>query len=111
MAIKFLGNSSAGQPLAVGETRAVNLSGENLDIASGYEGDSIVYSVTMIDDTATVLPAGFLVTLKLNGADLVTDQDLNAGVYDGTGLLTIPFTVPAGEGSFTVTLNWAEQII
>ena len=112
MAIKFIGNGSLGQPFEVGETRTVDLSGENLSAASGYEGETITYTVTIIDNTTAKLPATFVATLKINGTDLITDQVFDAGVYNQTtGLLTLDFTVPSAVGSFTVSLVWAEQII
>ena len=112
MPIKFEAGTSPGTPYETGETRQVAVTAEGLSAVSGYEGDSITYTATVLDNTAAKLPASFVATLKMNGTALITDQVLDAGVYDqGTGLLTLIFTVPAAVGAFSVTLEWAEQTI
>jgi len=110
--IKYAAGSSTGTPYETGETRIVDVTAENLSAVSGYEGDSITYTATVLDSTVAKLPATFVATLKINGTDLITDQVFDAGVYDqGTGLLTLVFTVPVAVGVLAVTLNWAEQEI
>lgn len=112
MAIKYLGGTSTGTAYETGETRTVNVTAENLSAVSGYEDDIVTYTSTVLDNTAAKLPATFSGTLQVNGTELITAQVFDAGVYDqGTGALSLDFTVPAAVGSFTVTLDWAEQII
>jgi len=112
MPIKFLAGLSPGQSFETYETRTIDVTAENLTAPTGYVGDSVTYTATVLDSTIAKLPATFVATLKINGTDLIIDQVFDAGVYDqGTGLLTLIFTVPAAVGAFTVTLNWAEQII
>ena len=110
--IKFEAGVSTGTPYETGETRQVTITAESLSAVDGYEGDTITYTATVLDNTVAKLPAAFVATLKINGTALITDQVFDAGVYDqGTGLLTLIFTVPAAVGVFSVTLDWAEQII
>lgn len=110
--VKFLGSQSTGIAFETGETRSVNVTGEALSVSSGYEGDTITYTATVLDSTTAKLPASFVATLKLNGTDLVTNQAFDVSVYNqSTGLLTLDFTVPAGAGTYTVKLTWAEQEI
>jgi len=112
MSIKFLGDVSPGTPFDTGETRTVNVTAEALSVTSGYEGETVTYTATVLDSIAEKLPAAFVATLKINGTDLVIDQAFDVAVYDqATGELTIDFTVPVAVGSFAITLNWAEQII
>lgn len=110
--VKYLAGSSAGTAYETGETRTVNVTSELLTAVSGYEGDPVTYSATVLDSTVAKLPATFVADLKINGTVLVNDQIFNAGVYNQTtGLLTLPFTVPADVGALSVTLEWLEQII
>ena len=109
---KYLAGLSTGTPFEVLETRTVVVTAEGLDISSGYEGATIIYTATVKDDLAASLPVTFVADLKLNGTELIADQILDAGVYDqGTGLLTLSFVVPAAVGNFDVKLSWDEQII
>ena len=94
------------------ETRTVEVTDEALDKTQGYEGDEVVYTATVLDNTAEKLPATFVVDLEINGTKVITGQVLDAAVYDQTtGLLTLTWTVPADVGAFTVSLVWAEQLI
>lgn len=112
MPIKFLAGASTGSPFETYETRTVDVTLEALSAVNGYEGDVITYTATVLDSVLDKLPATFVATLKINGTDLIADQVLDAGVYDqGTGELSLDFTVPAAVGPFTVTLDWDEQII
>ena len=112
MPIKFIAGSSTGTAFDTGETRSVDVTAESLSEVSGYEGETITYTATVLDSTVAKLPAAFVATLKINGTSLVVDQDFNVGVYDqATGELNIDFTVPAAVGAFTVSLDWAEQEI
>ena len=112
MAIKFLSGSSTGTAFDTGETRTVTVSAENLSAVSGYEGDTVTYTATVLDSTVVGVPATFVATLKINGTNLIIDQVFDVGVYTpGSGALSLAFTVPAAIGNFTVSLDWAEQII
>lgn len=111
MAIKLKAGVSVGQPFSTGETRDVNVTAEGLSLSSGFEGDTVTYTATVLDDTAAKVPATFVASLKINGVDLILDQIFDALVYDqATGLLTLDFIVPAAVGAFTVTLEWIKQI-
>ena len=110
--IKYLGNVSPGTPFETGETRTVNVTLENLSAVSGFEGDTITYTATVLDSVVEKLPATFEATLKLNGTDLVIDQVFDAVAYNqATGELSFDFDVPSSVGAFDVTLNWIDQII
>ncbi len=110
--IKYLVGQSTGQPFDTGETRSVDVTLESLDISSGYEGDTVTYIATVLDSTLAKLPAAFVADLLINGTKLKDAQVFDAGVYDqSTGILTLVCVVPAAVGSFTVKLDWAEQII
>ena len=110
--IKYLAGSSVGTPYETGESRSVLVTAETLSAVSGYEGDTVTYTATVLDSEAEKVPAAFMATLKINGTDLVVDQAFDAGVYNqSTGELNLDFTVPAAVAELTVTLNWAEQII
>lgn len=110
--IKYLAGSSVGTAYEIGETRSVLVTDESVSVVSGYEDDIVTYTATVLDSTAAKLPATFVVTLKLNGTDLIIDQVFDGAVYSQTtGELNLEFTVPASVGEFTVTLHWAEQII
>lgn len=112
MTIKFLAGASTGAPFETGETRSVDVTLESLSASSGYENDVITYTATVLDSVLAKLPAIFVASLKINGTDLITDQVFDAAVYDqATGELSLDFTVPAAIGSFSVTLDWAEQEI
>lgn len=112
MAIKYLAGVSTGTAFETGETRTVDVTAEDLSAVSGYEGDSVTYTATVLDNTVAKLPATFVATLKINSTDLITDQVFDAVAYDqATGELSLDFTVPTAVGAFTVTLDWAEQII
>lgn len=112
MAIKFTANATLGVPFDNGETRNVDIANEALDKASGFEGETVVYTVDMGDSTGNALPVTFLVDLKINGTALIAGQALNGTVYNPTTFkLTLPWVVPAAIGSFAVKLEWAEQVI
>ena len=112
MTIKFLAGISTGTPFETGETRTVSVTAESLSAVSGFEGDTITYTATVLDNTVAKLPAEFVVTLKIDNTDLVADQIFDASVYDqGTGALNIDFLVPAAVAIFSITLGWTEQII
>lgn len=112
MAKKYLGDSSPGQPFGTEETRTVVVTEEALDKSSGYEGDTVVYNATVKDDLGVALPANFVADLVINGTDLLSDQVLDAVVYDPVAfLLTLSWVVPSAVGSFDVKLSWDEQII
>jgi len=112
MAIKYLGNVSPGTPFETGETRTVDVTLENLSVISGFEGDPVIYTATVLDNTLAKLPATFEATLKINGTDLIINQVFDVSVYDQvTGELTLNFNVPAPVGALSVTLNWIDQII
>lgn len=114
MDIKYLGDLSTGTPFETGDTRAVIVTSELCTPVSGYEGDTITYTATVLDDETVPekLPATFVATLKINGTDLVINQVFNVAVYNQTtGVLTIDFIVPVNVGLFTVKLHWAEQFI
>jgi len=108
----YLAGQSVGQPFDTGSTRTVAVTAEALDVSSGFEGETVVYTATVKDDQGEALPIAFVVDLLINGTEIVSDQVLDAVVYDPiTFLLTLSWIVPAGEGSFTVKLSWDEQKI
>lgn len=110
--IKYLAGTSTGTPYETGETRTVNVTTESVSAVSGYEDDAVTYTATVLDSIAAKLPATFVATLQINGTALITDQVFDVAVYNQTtGLLTLEFTVPSAVGIFSVTLDWAEQII
>ena len=112
MTIKYSGNVSAGQPFETGESREVNLANEALDKAISFEGETVIYTVTIKDDQNVALPANFVVDLEINTVKVITGQAFDASVYDpATFLLTLPWIVPATPGAHTVRLVWAGQII
>jgi len=112
MAIKYLGNVSAGQPFNAGESRDVLISDEALDKPSAFEGETVVYTVTIKDDQNEMLPSTFVADLEMGSTKVITGQVFDASVYDqATFLLTLPWTVPAIPGNHTVKLVWAEQIL
>lgn len=110
--IKFVAGSSTGVPFEIGETRSIVVTAEAVDVSSGYEGDSIIYTATVKDNLGGVLAATFVVDLEIDSTKVVTAQALSAGVYSQTtGLLTLPWAIPAAAGPFTVKLTWAEQLV
>jgi len=112
MAIKYLGNISAGQPLEIFESREVNLANEALDKPSAFEGETVIYTVTINDDHNEMLPSTFVADLEMDGVKIITGQVFDASVYDPiTFLLTLPFIVPETLGSHIIKLIWAEQIL
>lgn len=111
MTIKYLAIDSTGVALDVDETRTVNVTNEALDASLGFEGDVITYTATVKDSTGAAMPITFCAELMINGTELASVA-FQASVYDPvTFLLTLPFTVPAPTGSFTVKLTSVDQII
>ena len=112
MTIKYNGFYSAGQAFETGESRDVTLAGEALDKAIAFAGETVVYTATVKDDLAAALPATFVANLLINGTEIISNQILDAVVYDPVAfLLTLSWLVPAAVGSFSVKLSWDEQII
>lgn len=125
MTIKYVGDESTGTPFTVGETRTVVVTSEVNDPISGYDGDAISYTATVLDSESDKLPAAFEASLKLwlagSPADfeyeVITDQVFDAGHYSqSTGLLTLSWTVPAvGDWDHfeacTTILEWITQYI
>jgi len=112
MTVKYLGSTSTGQTFTEGETRSVNVTSEALNPTSGYQGDSVTYTATVLDSTSAKLPATFVATLKFGATTVVSNQAFGSSHYSqSTGQLSISFLVPAGSGQSTVTLTWADQII
>jgi len=112
LAIRYEAGTSAGRPFEVGETRTVVVTAELLTKASGYKGESITYTATVLDNTGAKLPNTFMVDLEINGVKVITGQMLSAAVYDPeTGALTLVWTVPDITGAKTVRLVWAVQTI
>jgi len=110
--VKYVGSQSTGTPYETGETRTIDVTAEALDAVNGYEGDTVTYTATVLDDQAAKLSETFVADLEINSTKVVTDQVFDAGHYDqGTGELTLTFTVPAAVGAYTVKLVWAEQLI
>ena len=108
---KYLAGTSTGQPFETGNSLTVAVTAEALDVATGYEGDTVTYTAT-VKEGENPLPATFVADLEINSTKVVTDQVFDAGHYDqATKLLTLTFTVPADVGAFSVKLKWAEQII
>ena len=113
MPIKYLSGESTGVQFTLYETRTVVVTNEAIDPTSGYEGDTVVYTAIVKDNTGAVLPSSFVVSLVMNGTTLISNQQLTSDVYDSTsGELTLTFTVPSvPAGTYTVKLTWNEQII
>ncbi len=114
MAVKYLGDVSAGTPLNASETRSVVVTAEALVPTDGYEGDVVVYSATIKDDLGGFLPDSFVVDVKFDGVVVQAGVILNAGNYDqGTFLFSVDLTIPAiaSAGAKTVNMEWAEQEI
>lgn len=113
LAIKYLCDDSTGHSFTTGETRTVVVTNEELDVATGFEGDTFTYTATVLDSTTAKLPATFVADLLISAIKLKDAQAFGAGVYSqSTGLLTLVCTVPAGaSGEQTVKLSWADQII
>ncbi|GAJ15393.1 unnamed protein product [marine sediment metagenome] len=110
--VKYAAGSSTGTAFETGESQTVVVTAEALDEVNGYEGETITYTATVKDGEEEALPATFVVDLEINSTKVITGQALDAGVYDQeTKLLTLPWTVPADVGTFTVKLVWAEQEI
>jgi hypothetical protein len=85
---------------------------EDLSVHFGFEWDEITYTATVLDEYGGKLPASFVVSLRLDGVPVVSDQALNAGVYSqSTGLLTLVWYVPSGFGAEIVDLQWSEQVV
>jgi hypothetical protein len=112
MTVKYVGDESTGHAFTTGETRTVDVTNEELDLATGYEGDEITYTATVLDSTAAKLPATFETDLLCDVTVVIDDQVFDAGHYSqATGLLTLVWIVPAAEGNFTVKMVWVDQII
>lgn len=111
MSVKYLAIDSTGEPFTTDETRTVDVTLENLTASSGFEGDVVTYTATVKDSTAIALPVSFVVELMINGTQLASVA-FAPSIYDPvTFLLTIPWTVPADLGAFTVKLTSVDQII
>ena len=111
MGIKYLAIDSAGVPFDTDETRTIDVTVEGLSLSSGFEGDVIDYTATVKDSTGVAMPVTFCAELMINGTELASVA-FQASVYDPvTFLLTLPFTVPAAVGSFTVKLTSVDQVI
>lgn len=111
MTIKYLAIDSTGAPFDTNETRTVDVTNEAVSVSSGFEGDVIDYTATVKDSMGIAMPVTFCAELMINGTELASVA-FQASVYNpGTFLLTIPFTVPAPVGSFTVKLTSVDQVI
>ena len=111
MTVKYIAIDSTGVAFDTDETRTVNVTGEGLSASSGFEGDVIDYTATVKDSTDAAMPITFAAELMINGTELASVA-FQASVYNpSTFLLTIPFTVPAAVGSFTVKLTSVDQVI
>ncbi len=110
--IRYKASQSAGAAFATGGTRNVVVTGESLDVVEGYEGDTIIYTATVLDDTSAKMPATFVADLEINSTKVVTAQVFDTAHYDQTtGELTLDWMVPADVGTFVVKLVWAMQLI
>jgi len=112
MPVKYEAGQSTGVSFETVETRTVVVSLEAVNPTMAGEGETVTYTATVEDNLGGPLPATFEVDLLFNGTEVLSDQVLDAGVYDqGTHALSLDFTVPAGVGSFTVKLSWSKQVI
>lgn len=110
--IRFPAGSSTGVSEEIGETRDVVVTAEAIDPATGYGGDTVTYTATVKDSTGASLPATFVASLMKNGDPVISDQVFDAAHYDqATGLLTLQYTRGYPAGTFTIKLEWAEQLI
>ena len=112
MTTRFQSGQSPGVDFTLEETRTVNVTAEALAPTSGYKGDTVVYTATVLDNTGAKLPAAFVATLLFNAQNVFSGA-LDAAVYDqATGELTISFSVPDGAaGVKTLRLTWNQQDI
>lgn len=111
MAVKYSAIDSVGVGFDTEETRTVEVTVEGLSAPSGFEGDVVDYTATVKDETGAAMPVTFTAELMGNGVQLASVA-FQASVYDPiTFLLTLPFTVPAPTGSFTVKLTSVDQVI
>jgi hypothetical protein len=110
---KYIGDESTGHAFEVGAILTVVVTNEELDVASGYEGDNVTYTATVLDEDTGKLPAAFVTDLVIDSTVLVNDQAFDAGHYSqATGLLTLAWVVPAiTAGNYTVKMDWEDQVI
>lgn len=110
--VKYAPGSSTGLEFEIGEKRTVFVTVEANAPVSGYAGDMITYTATVKAHTGDSLPATFVADLELGAAKVITGQAFDAAHYDQTtSLLTLTWQAPAIDGTFTVKLVWAEQLI
>ena len=111
MTVKYLAIDSTGVPFDTDEIRTVDVSAEWLSSGSGFAGDNITYRATIYDSATEAMPATFVAELMINGTQLASVA-FEASVYDPISkVFTLPFTVPAAVGSFTVKLTSVDQVI
>lgn len=111
--IKYGTGTSTGAPFEEGEVLTPEVTGEGLSVVEGFAGDSVTYTATVLDtEHSNKINAQFVASLLFGADTVISNQVFSGAVYDqATGILTLTFTVPAGFGSKTVKLSWAEQII
>jgi hypothetical protein len=107
------GSTVGGQTVNIaGLEEDVVVTDEDLSIHFGFEWDEVTYTATALDEDGGKLPTSFVVSLRLDGVPVVSDQALDSSVYSqSTGLLTLVWYVPSGFGAATVDLQWSEQVI
>lgn len=94
------------------EKRDVIVTNEALSSSFGFEGDMIEYTATVLDSIGLPLPSAFVADLLRASTVLLGSQPFNSSVYDqGTGILSLFFTVPATVGSAVISLEWITQQI
>ena len=107
------GTTVGGQTVNIaGLEEDVVVTDEDLSIHFGFEWDEVTYTATALDEDGGKLPTSFVVSLRLDGVLVVSDQALDSSVYSqSTGLLTLVWYVPSGFGAGTVDLQWDQQVI
>ena len=102
--------SSSGVRLDVIERREVLVMGESVSPSVVNPGQRVVYTATVQDNTGAAILSGFRARLRI-GTAIVINVPFNRYYDASTKRLTVPFTAPITPGSYTVKLEWDEQII
>jgi hypothetical protein len=114
-----IGTARIGESQIGLEVESVIVTNEDLNIPDGFEGDSIQYAATVLDDDGVSLPSNFVANLVMHGTSgegditVISNQAFDSSVYNQTtGQLILNFTIPenAPSGSYIIELIWQTQI-